>query len=533
MAYREVTMLEVKEVLRLWLRAHSKKGIARSTGVTRNTVRAYIEAAVECGLSQDAGEAALNEEKLAEVLIRLKTRPARSKGDSWARCERQREFVEKNLLNGLKLSKVQRLLERRGVFVPFPTLYRFAVSELGFGRLSPTVPVADCEAGEEVQVDTGWMGHLEADEQGKRRRFRAWIFTAVRSRHRFVYPCFQESTQTAIEACEAAWQFFGGVFRVLIPDNSKAIVQRYDPLDPLLNRSFLEYAQNRGFEIDPTRRRSPQDKARVERSVAPTRDDCFAGEWLQDLEAARRRAHVWCLREYGMRRHSRTQRLPLEHFEAEEKPALRPAPSEPYDIPRWSDPQVGRDHHAVVAKALYSLPAEFEGRKLIRRKLRARADRSLVRFYVDGILCKTHPRQPPGGRSTDPADLPASKLAYANRDAAFLKRQAQEHGEAVGRFAEALLEGPLPWTRMRRVYALLGLCKRYGNQRVEQACTAALEADLLDVHRLEKMLKLARPQVAPEPSTGSKVVPLNRYLRPKSQYALPRESARRNDEEDR
>lgn len=67
------------------------------------------------------------------------------------------------------------------------------------------------------------MGTLEPDVFGKRRRFCAWIFTAVRSRHRFVYPVFQETTETAIEACEAAWEFFGGIFKAVIVDNTKAI----------------------------------------------------------------------------------------------------------------------------------------------------------------------------------------------------------------------------------------------------------------------------------------------------------------------
>ena len=70
---------------------------------------------------------------------------------------------------------------------------------------------------------------------------RAWIFTAVRSRHRFVYPCFRETTAGAIDACEAAWAFFGGIFRVLIPDNTKAIVHTADALEPRLVDAFLEY----------------------------------------------------------------------------------------------------------------------------------------------------------------------------------------------------------------------------------------------------------------------------------------------------
>ena len=123
----------------------------------------------------------------------------------------------------MRLTKIRKLLVRQGVEIAYPTLHRFAVLELQFGKTATTIPVLDGEPGQELQVDTGWVGWLTLPER-KKRRFRAWIFTAVRSRHRFVYPTFEETTARAIEACEAAWEFFGGVFKVLIPDNTKAII---------------------------------------------------------------------------------------------------------------------------------------------------------------------------------------------------------------------------------------------------------------------------------------------------------------------
>jgi hypothetical protein len=63
------------------------------------------------------------------------------------------------------------------------------------------------------------------------------------------------------------------------------------------------------------------------------------------------------------------------------------------------------------------------------------------------------------------------------RDVHYLARQAEESGASIGLFANRLLEAPPPWTRMRAVYALLGLCRRYGNERVEEACSRALVAD--------------------------------------------------------
>lgn len=513
MAHREVTMLEVKEVLRLWLGGVPKKRIAAGLGLDVKTVRRYLRAAKAVGLEAGQGERLLEEALLLAVMERVRPMPGRPRGEGWARCDENRAFLEGHLAHGVRLSKIGKLLVRRGVEISYPTLRRFAMAELGFGRGAPTIPLADCGPGEEVQLDTGWMTLLLPDLSGKRRRFRAWIFTSVLSRHRFVYPVFQETTNTGIEACEAAWDFFSGVFKVVVVDNTKAIVQTADPLSPRITAAFLEYSQARGFVIDTTRVRKPKDKARVERAVQTVRDDCFAGEDLRSLEEARRRGRVWCLDEYGLRRHTRTQRLPREHFETEERGVLLPAPSEPYDVPVWACPKVARDQHAQVAKSLYSLPTRYVG-----RVLRARADRTTVRLYDGAALVKVHPRVLPGKRSTDRSDFPPDKTAYALRDIGYLAKKAAEHGSNVGGFAKLLLEGDLPWTRMRQVYALISLAKRYGSARLDGACAQALAVEMLDVHRLRRLLEIGPSHPAPPAKT---ILPFARHLRPASQYALP------------
>ena len=226
----------------------------------------------------------------------------------------------------------------------------------------------------------------------------------------------------------------------------------------------------------------------------------------------------WCLNEYGLRRHSRTQRRPLEHFQAEEQGRLLPAPTTPYDIPLWSEPKVGRDQLAAVAKALYSLPHPYVGQWVT-----ARADAQLVRFYARGLLIKTHPRHAPGGQSIDATDYPVERSVYAMRNVDALRRQADAASEVIGRYAAALLDSPLPWTRMRRVYALLGLVRRYGAARVTEVCTIALDADMLDVHRLRRMLE--HGVTAPPPPPPARVMPLARLSPPR--HAIPTAARRR------
>jgi transposase len=510
--YREVTMIELREVLRLRAEGLPKKRIAAQLGLDPKTVRRYLDVAATEGVQLTAGS--ISDEHVRAVLLALHPAGGRPRGDGWAQCVAHRAAIERWLGERLRLTKIRKLLGRQGVPIAYPTLHRFAVLELQFGKTATTIPVLDGEPGDELQVDTGWVGYLTLPH-GKRRRFRAWIFTAVRSRHRFVYPTFEETTARAIEACEAAWEFFGGVFNVIIPDNTKAVIIDADPLAPRITPAFLEYAQARHFHIDAARVRHARDKGRVERAVPGVRDDCFAGEVLTTLDEARALGRRWCLDDYGLRRHSRTQRRPLEHFQAEEQALLRPAPSTSYDIPLWAEPKVARDQLAVVGKALYSIPHPYVGQRLT-----ARADTLIVRFYARGLLIKTHGRQAPGGRSIDASDYPVERSIYAMRNVEALRRQAEAASDVIGRYAAALLDSPLPWTRMRRVYALLGLVRRYGAGPVTAACTVALGADMLDVHRLRRMLEqgtIAPPAAAPP----ARVIPLARYLRPATQYALP------------
>ena len=169
MAYREVTMIQIKEVLRQWLAGIPKKRIAAQLGVDPKTVRRYIARAQACGLELEHGVEALTDERVSQIVVALGTRPTRPPGESWRSCEQRRAFIETKLGAGLLLTKVHRLLERQGIEVPYSTLHRYASEELGFCRVTPTVAIVDGKPGVELEVDTGWMTLLApVDAAGRR-----------------------------------------------------------------------------------------------------------------------------------------------------------------------------------------------------------------------------------------------------------------------------------------------------------------------------------------------------------------------------
>jgi transposase len=483
MTYREVSVIEVKEILRLWLDGRSLREVTRLAAVDRKTVRRYIDAAKAAGLDRDDGIAALSDELLGTVIAAVRPDRPRGTGAAWETVAGEHERIKDWLKQGLTLTKVHVLLERRGVRVPYRTLHRYAVAELGFGRRRATVPVADGDPGVEVQVDFGRLGLIPDPARGTRRVTHGLIFTAVYSRHMFIYPTHRQTQDEVIAGFDAAWAFYGGVFAVIIPDNLSPVVDRADPIDPRFTDGFREYAHARGFVIDPARVRHPQDKPRVEAGVKYAQRSFFAGEEFLDLADCRARAQQWCAQVAGLRVHGTTRARPAEVFAEQELPLLGPAPQGPFAIPVFSKPLVARDRHVEVSRAVYSVPGE-----LIGTRIQARADATTVKLYHRGQLLKVHPRQEPGGRHTDPADLPSEVSAYAMRDLDGLARKAACYGVHVGRYALALLDHPLPWTKMRQVYRLLGLARRHGADAADLACARALEVEVVNVGLIERML---------------------------------------------
>src|SRR6202035_4885945 len=145
--FREVTMIELKEVLRLWGKGLPKKRVAAQVGLDPKTVRRYLKAATAAGLHANGDP--ISDEGVREVLLALHPVGGRPRGDGWTLCAEQREAIRRWLEAGVRLTKIRKLLARQGVRIAYPTLHRFAVLELQFGRTAPTIPVLDGDPGQD------------------------------------------------------------------------------------------------------------------------------------------------------------------------------------------------------------------------------------------------------------------------------------------------------------------------------------------------------------------------------------------------
>ena len=171
MAFREVPMFEVREVLRLWLGGEGLRSVARLSRVDRKTVRRYVDAAIEAGLTADGGVGQLTDEALGAVVEIV--RPHRADGhhgEAWVALVARRDRVEAWVKADVPGVKICELLARDGVVVPERTVQRFVAVEFGPRRgQGSTVRVADGEPGDELQIDFARLGLLHDPESGRRR----------------------------------------------------------------------------------------------------------------------------------------------------------------------------------------------------------------------------------------------------------------------------------------------------------------------------------------------------------------------------
>ena len=475
MARRRIGVADIKAVLIAWDAGERISAIERMLGYTRPTVRKYISAAQRLGIVRsERTRSDLEWETLArEVQALLATH--REAGMATAEVAQWRDYLEPRVASTYLTVLYQRLRDEQGLQVSWATFYRYVETQWP-ERVhrthpvpQPTVRLPDPPPGEEAQVDFFYVGRWTDPATGQGHRLSAFLMTLAHSRHQFLYPVLGEDERVWLEAHVAAFTFFGGAPRRLVPDNLTAGILKADRYDPRVNRAYSELTRYYGCLVDPARVRHPKDKPRVERGVAYARESFFRGRSFTSLRQMRAEAAQWARDVAGQRLHGTTGERPLEAFAQREQPALIPLPPTAWELATWTSAVVQADCHLCVARAHYSVPYRYVG-----QRLEVRLGERVVSVYDGATLVTSHLRQL-RGRATRLEHYPPGGQAFLRATPQVCQQRAQAVGPATTRLVDALL-APRLLHLLREAQAVLRLTERHDPPHVEAACAQALAA---------------------------------------------------------
>jgi transposase len=462
-----LAMPAIKEILRLRYEARlSQREIAHSLGLSVGVVSKYLRRARARQITWPLPA----EWTAAELLQRLGGAGAGESASVAAldfaliHQELQRQGVTRQLLwEEYALSTAQPLSYPR-----FCAQYREWKR-----RLHPTLRQTHT-AGDKLFLDyCGQTAEVIDGATGEARPAQIFVAVLGASNYTYVEATWTQSLPDWLASQVRALEFFGGVPRLLVPDNLKSAVTRACRYEPVLNRSYQEFLEHYGTAALPARPYKPRDKAKVEVGVQ------IVERWML---ARLRRRRFFSLEELnralgellGMLNQRPFKKLPGSRqswFQELEQPLLRPLPPQRYYYAEWKKARVHLDYHIEVDGHYYSVPHPY-----LRQEVDVRLTALGVEIFQHGKRLAAHPRSERKGAHTTLAEhLPKAHQAHLEWSPTRFLTWADEIGAATQEVVRYLLEQRRhPEIGYRSCLGLLSLAKRYGPARLEAACQHAL-----------------------------------------------------------
>lgn len=328
--------------------------------------------------------------------------------------------------------------------------------------------------GETMEVD--WIGDtLKVYDSANCCEIPAYIFVAVLPCSLYGYAeAFPDMKSNHwIEAHVDAYSFFGGVTRILVPDNLKTGVIKNTRTELILNRSYHEMAEHYGTAIIPARPVNPKDKPNAEGTVkvletwilAALRNRKFFT--FQELNKAIHKK----LEEFNAKPFQKKKGSRLSAFLEEERDFLMPLPASPYETAVWSTATIQPDYLITVGNCKYSVPYEFIGKKV---DIRA-AENSIEVFY-HGDRIASHVRKM---YAPEPIYLPEHMPENHRKFLEYNTESFLDWGKSMGHSTHLVIKHFLFMHKVEQqgyksCASLMKLADRYGTDRLENACAKAL-----------------------------------------------------------
>jgi transposase len=480
-----IAMRKVRDILRLsWGEGLSHREVGRAVGIPFTTVADHVRRAKAAGLTWPL-PAELDDAALEARLFKKEPAPPadRRPVPDWAEVHRElrRPGVTLMLL----------WVEYREAHPDGYGYSQFAHRYKSWRGHLDLVMRQDHRAGEKCFVDFPGQRLSIYDRHNGGVAFSAELFVAVLGASSYLYAeaVRSQNLECFVTAHVHAFEFFGAVPRVLVPDNLRSAVNVPHRYEPTVNATYQEMADHYGAVVIPARVRKPRDKAKVEAGVL------LAERWILARLRNRRffslaEANAEIRRLVAAINNRPFKKLPgsrTELFGILERPAMKALPANRYEFARWRiGIKVNVDYHVDVDRHYYSVPYQLVG-----RRVDVRVTATAVEVFCSSGRVASHLRRGVvGGHTTELSHMPKSHRRHAEWTPSRIVAWAKHTGPATAALAEAILAArPHPEQGYRSVLGIIRLADRYGAERVEAACRRALFVRSFSYRSVEQILR--------------------------------------------
>lgn len=473
-------MERAKEILRLYYEMGlSQRDVARGTGCSLGMVNATISRVKEAGISNLQ---ALSSKELGSILYPPGSEAAGSKSEPDL-AYIDREMKKKGVTLMLLWEEYREAHQDGLMYTQFCSRYR------EYRKKNQVYLRKVYKAGERLLVD--WAGLTMQYTEGAVEH-KVYIFVATLPASSYLYvEAFRDMTiESWIDAHIHAFEYFGGVPHLLVPDNTKTAVTKARYYDPVLNKTYKEMADHYGAVIVPARSRRPTDKAPVETAVQIVERRIIA-KWRSRQFFSFQEVQQAVCEGFEELNESPFQKLPGSRrsvFLETEKAELMRLPQRPYEYAQWKKAKVAFDYHVACDKAhFYSVPYHLVGETVdIRRTSRT------IEVFFEGNRVAAHVRSYESRKryTTEAEHMPAKHQAVTDWSPERFVSWAAKTGAQTKAFIAALLEQrEHPEQAFKTCAGILRLGQSVSSERMEQVCALALSKNIYTYKMFAQLLK--------------------------------------------
>jgi len=479
-------MSQVKQLLRLHLQGSGKKPIARELGISKNTVKKYLEKAEADSLSIE--ELLKLDDPVLEG--RLHAGNPAYKDPRYEDLKRRLPYLEKEL-TGVGVNKALLWEEYKR---DYPrgyerTQFFFHLAQLSRAR-KPSA-VLTHKPGDKLFIDfSGKKAHYTDRKTGELIACELFVACLPFSDYAFAIAVPTQRLHDFIYALICCLEAMGGISQALVPDNMKTAVIRADRYEPTVNRTLEDLANHYRTVVVPARPARPRDKSLVENQVnliytrvlAKLRHRQFFD--LPSLNAAITEK----IREHNQTRRQQKPYTREEEFLAVEKAQLMPLPDQRFELKYYTELKVAQNGHVYLGrdKHYYSVPYTYIG-----NKTKIIYTRTLVRIYAQGKQIALHQRSYAPGKYTSVKEhLSSQHQHYHNRSPAYYLGKAKGVCNELHDLVEALFQqNRYPEQLYNTCDGLFSLARKSDPARFARACRIAADYQVYSYRFVQGILE--------------------------------------------